>query len=144
MLALITAILAVAVLSILHLLQNRRQMAVLRSLGVKKGQAVACLLSGLLLVSLLGALCGGILGEKLASGVTRRIMDSAREDTLDSSFSAMLVGEEADAFQLTVAAHPALTWWSAGGVFAALLTLSLGLLLWEAQKPPLLMLGVKE
>ena len=147
MLSAITAALAVAVLSILHLLQNRRQMAVLRSLGLRKGQAVAWLLYGVLLISLLASGCGAMLGEKLSAKATESIIATAQEDTMDSSFSAMLAtdtGDGEDDFQLTTATDPSITWKSAALVFGGLLLCMTVLFTIEAHKPPLLMLGVKE
>ena len=147
MLSAITAALAVAVLSILHLLQNRRQMAVLRSLGVRKGQAVAWLICGILLVSLLASVCGAVIGEKLSAKATENIIATAQEDTMDSSFSAMLATgteDSEDDFQLTTATDPTLTWQSAALVFGGLLLCMTILFTIEAHKPPLLMLGVKE
>jgi len=147
MLSAITAALAVAVLSILHLLQNRRQMAVLRSLGLRKGQAVAWLICGILLVSLLASVCGAVIGEKLSAKATESIIATAQEDTMDSIFSAMLAtdtGDGEDDFQLTTATDPALTWQSAALVFGGLLLCMTILFTIEAHKPPLLMLGVKE
>ena len=147
MLSAITAALAVAVLSILHLLQNRRQMAVLRSLGMRKGQAVAWLICGVLLISLLASSCGAMLGEKLSAKATESIIATAQEDTMDSSFSAMLATDTEDSeddFQLTTATDPAITKQSTALVFGGLLLCMTILFTIEAHKPPLLMLGVKE
>ena len=146
MLASITAALAVLVLAILHLLQNRKQIAVMRSMGVKKGQTAVCILSGVLLVCILGSVLGAWCGEKLSENVVQTILGNAQEETLDSSFSAMLATGDGDAddFQLTAEANPKLTLWTAGLVSAAMVLVSSALVLWEAQKPPLLMLGVKE
>ena len=147
MLSAITAALAVAVLSILHLLQNRRQMAVLRSLGMRKGQAVAWLICGVLLISLLASGCGAMLGEKLSVKATESIIATAQEDTMDSSFSAMLATgteDSEDDFQLSTATDPSITWKSAALVFGGLLLCMTILFTIEAHKPPLLMLGVKE
>ena len=147
MLSAITAALAVAVLSILHLLQNRRQMAVLRSLGMRKGQAVAWLICSILLVSLLASICGAVIGEKLSAKATESIIATAQEDTMDSSFSAMLATDTEDSeddFQLTTATDPAITKQSTALVFGGLLLCMTILFTIEAHKPPLLMLGVKE
>lgn len=146
MLASITAALAVLVLAILHLLQNRRQIAILRSMGVRKGQVTTCILAGILLVCVIGAALGAWCGEKLSETVVQNILDNAQEETFDSSFSAMLAADddEADDFQFSAAADPRLTYWTAGMVSAAMILVSSALVFWEAKKPPLLMLGVKE
>lgn len=142
----VTAVLAVLVLAILHLLQNRKQIAILRSMGVKKWQTVVCILSGILLVSFMGAVAGGLMGEKLSVSVTEQILHTAQEDDMDADFSAVTVigstGEET--FELNATADRKQTVIAVGAVFGALLILSAGVVLWEANKQPLLMLGVKE
>lgn len=90
MLAFITAALAVLVLAILHLLQGRRQIAILRSMGARKGRVTACILAGILLVCVLGAVLGAWCGEKPSETVGQNILDNAQSETIDSSFSAML------------------------------------------------------
>ena len=73
------------------------------------------------------------------------LLTSAQEETMDSSFSAVMVSDSSESdFRMSTGADPSLTWLTAGAVFGALLLLSAGLVLWESKKPPLLMLGVKE
>jgi len=146
MLASVTAALAVLVLAILHLLQNRKQIAILRSMGVRKGQVTACVLAGILLVCILGSVLGAWCGEKLSEKVVQTILENAQEETLDSSFSAMLATDDdaEDDFQLTAEADSKLTLLTAGVISAAMILVATTLVLWETRKPPLLMLGVKE
>lgn len=142
----LTAGLAVLVLVILHLMQNRKQIAILRSVGIKKVQVVVFVLVGILIASFLGAVIGGIVGEKLSANVTKHILTTAQEDSMDASFSAMAVAEklEEGSFQIDTTAKPECTWIAVVSIFGSMLMLSVGVVLWESQKPPLLMLGVKE
>lgn len=142
----LTAALAVLVLVILHLLQNRRQIAILRSMGIKKAQVAVFVTIGILLASLLGTVIGGMVGQRLSNDVAERILATAQEDSVDDRFSAMTsVKTSADAsFEMEIAADPVCTRIAVGSIFGAMLLLSLGVVLWECRKPPLLMLGVKE
>ena len=145
MLACITAGLSVIVLAVLQMLQNRKQVAAMRSMGVRRGQTVACMLAGVLLVCFVGAALGALAGQVLSERVAENILASAQQDTLDSTFSAMLAATEGeDAYQAQVESDPQMTVLSAGAVFLALLAVSSALMAAEAAKPPLLMLGVKE
>ena len=145
-LSVVTAGLAVLVLAIVHLLQSRRQVAAMRSLGMRRAPAAMCLLVGILLAGLLGAAAGGAIGGALSARVTQRIVDTAQEESLDASFSAAAVtsSDGEDDFQLNAAADPRQSWLAAGSVFGALVILAGALFLREAGKPPLLLLGVKE
>ena len=145
-LSVVTAGLAVLVLAIVHLLQSRRQVAAMRSLGMRRAPAAMCLLVGILLAGLLGAAAGGAIGGALSARVTQRIVDTAQEESLDASFSTAAVtsGDGEDDFQLNAAADPRQSWLAAGSVFGALVILAGALFLREAGKPPLLLLGVKE
>lgn len=142
----LTAGLAVLVLVILHLLQNRRQIAILRSMGIKKAQVVMFVTIGILLASLLGTVIGGMVGQRLSNDVAERILATAQEDSVDDRFSAMTsVKTSEDAtFEMEIAADPTCTKIAVGSIFGAMLLLSVGVVLWESRKPPLLMLGVKE
>ena len=142
----LTAGLAVLVLVILHLLQNRRQIAILRSMGIKKAQVAAFVTTGILLASLLGTVIGGLAGQRLSNDVAERILTTAQEDSVDDRFSAMTSVKTAEdaTFELEVAADPDCTRIAVGSIFGAMLLLSVGAVLWESRKPPLLMLGVKE
>ena len=86
------------------------------------------------------------MGEKLSVSVTEQILHTAQEDDMDADFSAVTVigstGEET--FELNATADRKQTVIAVGAVFGALLILSAGVVLWEANKQPLLMLGVKE
>lgn len=146
MLASVTAALAVLVLAILHLLQNRKQIAILRSMGVRKGQVTTCVLAGVLLVCVLGAVLGAWCGEKLSENMVQTILANAQAETLDSSFSAMLATDDdaEDDFQLTAEADPKLTLLTASVISATMILVSTALVLRETRKPLLLMLGVKE
>lgn len=145
LLASVTAGLSVLVLAILHLLKNRKQIAILRSMGVKRSQTATFILAGILLVSIVGTVVGGCIGGVLSETVTQSIVRSAQEENMDSSFSAVMVSDSSESdFRMSTGADPSLTWLTAGAVFGALLLLSAGLVLWESKKPPLLMLGVKE
>ena len=145
-LSVVTAGLAVLVLAIVHLLQSRRQVAAMRSLGMRRAPAAMCLLVGILLAGLLGAAAGGAIGGALSARVTQQIVDTAQEESLDASFSAAAVtsSDGEDDFQLNAAADPRQSWLAAGSVFGALVILAGALFLREAGKPPLLLLGVKE
>ena len=72
------AVVVVILLSVLTVLQNRRQIATLRPLGVKKRQIPAAVLSGMLLVCLLAAIAGGVLGHSLSERVAQYILDTAQ------------------------------------------------------------------
>ena len=146
-LACAAAVVVIILLAVLTVLQNRRQIATLRSLGVKKRQIPAAVLSGMLLVCLLGAIVGGILGYSLSDSVAEYILDTAQMDLADTSFSAMLAKEdveEEDRYAIAIQSQPRTAAFAAASVWGALSLLSCMLILPEAGKSPMLTLGAKE
>jgi len=146
-LACAAAVAVVILLSVLTIIQNRRQIATLRSLGVRKHQIPAAVLSGVLLVCLLGACLGGYIGYKASDKVAGYILETAQQDMADTSFSAMLAGDteaKEEAYTIAIQSRPQAAAFAAAAVMLALTALSCTLTLIEARKSPMLTLGARE
>ena len=133
-------------LAVLTALQNRRQIATLRSLGVRKRQIPVAVLSGVLLVCLLGACLGGYIGHDLSDSVADHIIHTAQMDLADTTFSALLAKDQVNAedYAIAVQSLPEMAMLAAGVIMAAFLFLSCLLVSLEARKSPMLTLGAKE
>ena len=146
-LACAAAVAVVILLSVLTIIQNRRQIATLRSLGVRKHQIPAAVLSGVLLVCLLGSCLGGYIGYKASDKVAGYILETAQQDMADTSFSAMLAGDteaKEEAYTIAIQSRPQAAAFAAASVMLSLTILSCTLALIEARKSPMLTLGAKE
>jgi len=146
-LACAAAVAVVILLSVLTVIQNRRQIATLRSLGVRKHQIPAAVLSGVLLVCLLGSCLGGYIGYKASDKVAGYILETAQQDMTDTSFSAMLAGDteaKEEAYTIAIQSRPQAAVFAAAAVMLSLTALSCTLALKEARKSPMLTLGAKE
>lgn len=141
------AVVVIILLAVLTVLQNRRQIATLRSLGVKKRQIPAAVLSGLLLICLFGAITGGVLGHALSDRVAEYILDTAQVDLADTSFSIMLAKEDVeqeDLYAIAIQSQPEVAAMASAFSWIALTLLCFTLILPEANKSPMLTLGAKE
>ena len=137
----------IILLSVLTVLQNRRQIATLRSMGVKKRQIPAAVLSGLLVICLLGAIAGGVLGHSLSDKTAGYILDTAQLDLSDTAFTAMLAKEDVeqeDLYAISIQSQPQTAVLASASVWLALALLCCVLILPEAGKSPMLTLGAKE
>ena len=146
-LACAAAVVVIILLSVLTVLQNRRQIATLRSMGVKKRQIPAAVLSGLLLICLFGAITGGVLGHALSDRVAEYILDTAQVDLADTSFSIMLAKEDVeqeDLYAIAIQSQPEVAAMASAFIWIALTLLCCTLILPEANKSPMLTLGAKE
>lgn len=146
-LACAAAVVVIILLAVLTVLQNRRQIATLRSLGVKKRQIPAAVLSGLLLICLFGAITGGVLGHALSDRVAEYILDTAQVDLADTSFSIMLAKEDVeqeDLYAIAIQSQPEVAAMASAFIWIALTLLCCTLILPEANKSPMLTLGAKE
>lgn len=141
------AVVVIILLAVLTVLQNRRQIATLRSLGVKKRQIPAAVLSGLLLICWFGAITGGVLGHALSDRVAEYILDTAQVDLADTSFSIMLAKEDVeqeDLYAIAIQSQPEVAAMASAFSWIALTLLCFTLILPEANKSPMLTLGAKE
>ena len=146
-LACAAAVAVVILLSVLTIIQNRRQIATLRSLGVRKHQIPAAVLSGVLLVCLLGSCLGGYIGYKASDKVAGYILETAQQDMADTSFSAMLAGDteaKEEAYTIAIQSRPQAAIFAAAAVILSLTVLSCTLALIETRKSPMLTLGARE
>ena len=146
-LAAVAAIAIVILLAVLTVSQNKRQIATLRSLGVRKGQIPAAVLSGLLIMCLLGAAIGGFAGYQLSGRVAEYILETAQADQGDLSFTVTTADDEEtkeEAYTIAIQSRPQAAVLAGGAVTLSLMLLSCALALLEAQKSPMLTLGAKE
>ena len=142
------SLLSVAVLAIFHLWRSKKEIACLRSLGVRKGQVLVVILAGLLVSGALGCVTGAWCGHKISDRVAESILASASEDLGDTTFTVNTRGEDLwsklDGFTFQSVRQ------TTNATFAALsvltvMTLFCIVLVWhESRKPPLLQLGRKE
>lgn len=142
------AVLAVIVLAVFHVWRSRREIAVLRSLGVRRGQVLSVILAGLLLVCFLGCAMGAAVGHGLSGWAAQKILASAAEDTGDLSFSANVVENDLlsqrEEFSFRQVNQEG-AWLVSSLCVLAVMALFSGVLVWlESSKPPLLQLGRKE
>ena len=143
-LALGSAGLAVVMLSVLTLQKNKRQIASLRSLGVREKQIPQAVLAGVLVVCLVGALLGAAAGGIVSQKVGSAVLASAKEDVGDGTFSAMLAQSGGDAVDLSIVTSPLSMVLAAAGVMLVLGLLCFVLVRREAKNSPILQLGAKE
>lgn len=141
------AVVVVVLLAVLTVLQSRRQIATLRSLGVKKQQIPAAVLSGVLLICLLGAIAGGILGHTISDRVAGYILDTARQDLADTSFTATLAkanAQKEEQYAIAIQSKPITAVLSVSILLMSFTLFCVVLVLPEARKSPMLTLGAKE
>lgn len=143
-LALGSAGLAVVMLSVLTLQKNKRQIASLRSLGVREKQIPQAVLAGVLAVCLVGAILGAAAGGIVSQKVGSAVLASAKEDVGDGTFSAMLAQSGGDAVDLSIVTSPLSMVLAAAGVMLVLALLCFVLVRREAKNSPILQLGAKE
>ena len=143
-LALGSAGLAVVMLSVLTLQKNKRQIAALRSLGVREKQIPQAVLAGVLAVCLVGAILGAAAGGIVSQKVGSAVLASAKEDVGDGTFSAMLAQSGGDAVDLSIVTSPLSMVLAAAGVMLVLGLLCFVLVRREAKNSPILQLGAKE
>ena len=143
-LALGSAGLAVVMLSVLTLQKNKRQIAALRSLGVREKQIPQAVLAGVLVVCLVGAILGAAAGGIVSQKVGSAVLASAKEDVGDGTFSAMLAQSGGDAGDLSIVTSPLSMVLAAAGVMIVLALLCFVLVRREAKNSPILQLGAKE
>lgn len=143
-LALGSAGLAVVMLSVLTLQKNKRQIASLRSLGVREKQIPQAVLAGVLVVCLVGAILGAAAGGIVSQKVGSAVLASAKEDVGDGTFSAMLAQSGGDAVDLSIVTSPLSMVLAAAGVMLVLGLLCFVLVRREAKNSPILQLGAKE
>lgn len=142
------SLLSVAVLVIFHLWRSKKEIACLRSLGVRKGQVIVVVLAGLLLAGALGCAVGAAVGHKISVQVAERIMAAASEDLGDTTFTVNTKGEDLWSKRKDMVFQGArqigAAVFSAAAIMGVLLLFSVVLTWWESRKPPLLQLGRRE
>lgn len=142
------SLLLVAVLAIFHLWRSKKEIACLRSLGLRKGQVLVVVLAGLLLTSAFGCVVGAWCGHTISGRVAESILASAAEDLGDTTFTVNTAGEDLwsklDDFEFQSVQRPRNAVFGALAVLAVM-TLFCTVLIWkESRKPPLLQLGRRE
>ena len=142
------SVLSVAVLVIFHLSRSRREIACLRSLGLRRHQVLVVILAGLLVVSLAGCLTGAVLGHVTSKQAGEAILAAASEDLGDTTFTVNMSQDilwtklKDYQFQSTQLVGAAAL--SACAVLGAMTLFSMVLVWQESGKPPLLQLGRRE
>ena len=142
------SLLSVAVLAVFHLWRSKKEIACLRSLGLRKGQVLVVILAGLLAASALGCVVGAWCGHRISGQVAERILAAASEDLGDTTFTANTVGEEVwsklDMYSFE-SVQPGQNAVLASLAVMAVMALFCTVLVWnESRKPPLLQLGRRE
>lgn len=142
------SLLSVAVLAVFHLWRSKKEIACLRSLGLRKGQVLVVVLAGLLAASALGCVVGAWCGHRISGQVAERILAAASEDLGDTTFTANTVGEEVwsklDMYSFE-SVQPGQNAVLAALAVMAVMALFCTVLVWnESRKPPLLQLGRRE
>jgi len=134
-------------IAVLVALQNKRQIATYRSLGVRARQLPAAVLTGTMIVCLLGVCIGGWFGHAVSDKTAEYIVSTAQLDTADTTFSAMLAKDpvnQSEAYTIAIQSNPEIAIIAAIGVLVSVSLLTVILVLLEARKPPMLVLGAKE
>lgn len=141
------AITVIILLSVLTILQNRKQIAILRSLGVEKKQIPMAVLSGFLIICLLGAIIGGGIAHLISNRVADYILDTVQTDLADTSFTSTLAKKDADhdeKYAIAIQSQPVAAVLTSASVWIILALLCGALILREANQSPMLRLGTKE
>ncbi len=144
LLALTVTVLTVLVLAVLQVWQKSREMAVLRSLGTSRGKAMALLLTGLLLVSLIGAALGAAMGGLLSDRLVTQILDTAAQQAPITAFEPTGDSAKEEPFVFQGGGG-----WTTAAMACGIQTVAFTVLLMvlfrrEANRPPLTCLGTKE
>ena len=144
LLSLTVTVLTVLVLAVLQVWQKSREMAVLRSLGTSKGRAMALLLAGLLMLSMIGAALGAAVGGLLSDRLVTKILDTAAQQAPITAFEPTGDGAREEGFTFQGGGG-----WKTAAAACGLQTVAFALLLSalflrEANRPPLTRLGTKE
>ncbi len=142
----LTALLTVVAFAVLYMVQNKRQIAAFRAIGMSKRQVAVLLLFAVLLVCILGAGAGAFAGQKISASVTQSILETAAENRSDPSFSATLADadEEAEAFTYLEQENPLFPIFTWAGISLTLILAMLICFANESKKSPMLLLGTKE
>ena len=142
----LTALLTVVAFAVLYTVQNKRQIAAFRAIGMSKRQVAVLLLFAVLLVCILGAGAGAFAGQKISASVTQSILETAAENRSDPSFSATLADadEEAEAFTYLEQENPLFPIFTWAGISLTLIIAMLICFANESKKSPMLLLGTKE
>ena len=142
----LTALLTVIAFAVLYMVQNKRQIAAFRAIGMSKRQVAVLLLFAVLLVCIFGAGAGAFAGQKISAKVTQSILETAAENRADPSFSATLADadEDAEAFTYLKQENPMFPIFTWAGISVALITAMLICFYNESKKSPMLLLGTKE
>ena len=142
----LTALLTVIAFAVLYTVQNKRQIAAFRAIGMSKRQVAVLLLFAVLLVCILGAGAGAFAGQKISAQVTQSILETAAENRSDPSFSATLADadEEAEAFTYLEQENPLFPIFTWAGISLTLILAMLICFANESKKSPMLLLGTKE
>ena len=142
----LTALLTVIAFAVLYMVQNKRQIAAFRAIGMSKRQVAVLLLFAVLLVCILGAGAGAFAGQKISAQVTQSILETAAENRSDPSFSATLADadEEAEAFTYLEQENPLFPIFTWAGISLALIIAMLICFANESKKSSMLLLGTKE
>lgn len=146
-LACVAAAVMMITIAVLVALQNKRQIATYRSLGVRARQLPAAVLTGTMIVSLLGACIGGWFGHAISDKTAEYIVSTAQLDTVDTTFSAMLAKDQvnqSEAYTIAIQSNPEIAIIAAIGVLVSISLLTVILVMLEARKSPMLVLGAKE
>ncbi len=142
------AVLVVIVVIVFHVWRSKKEIACLRSLGVRKGQVLVMILAGLLLVSAFGCAVGALCGHLTSQWVAERIVADSGEDLGDLSFTAGSSADELWSELEEFRFEGTRVWYAAvfsGCIVMAAMLLFGILLAWlESRKPPLQQLGRKE
>ncbi len=142
------AVLVVIVVIVFHVWRSKKEIACLRSLGVRKGQVLVMILAGLLLVSAFGCAVGALCGHLTSQWVAERIVADSGEDLGDLSFTAGSNADELWSELEEFRFEGTRVWYAAvfSGciVMAAMLVFGVILAWLESRKPPLQQLGRKE
>lgn len=142
-LACAVALLSVIVLTVLHWLQSKREVAFLRSVGLSKAKTSLAITSGMLVICLLGAITGAVLGQLSADSIAASILAGTEIDEAASAFTASIVqSTEASLEPQSGGVWPAVL--SVSAVMLCLAVLLLVFVYRESRKPPLLHLGIRE
>lgn len=147
-LAAAAAALSVMVLATFHVWRSKKEIACLRSLGVRRRQVLIIMLAAFLLVCFLGCITGAVMGHGVSYWVAGQILASANEDVGDTSFTANTAKDQLfslrEDYQFQQVRQVEAAVCSAAAVFISIVLFG-SVLIWnESRKPPLRQLGRKE
>lgn len=144
-LACVFSLFVIVAISVLTCQQNKRQIAFLRLLGMNHKQISIALLSGAVIVYIIGACVGNLMGFFMSQEIGQYITETSQSNVGDSAFSAMIAETtEPPTFNIAITTRPIYNIVSTGMIVSLIMIVIQVFLKKETKKPPIMQINEKE